>query len=205
LSTSDLNECAGAASSAALAGSSRSLISWVRGLANWRSLRASLAAPDTAIEAPLEPMKLLEGLSILLRRAEGEAAWRSAIAMGSGALFVALGLSGMGNEAAVAFRAGDLDPQIARYAFDQGQAAFANGRVARGSFAICCGWVIASTRFLPRWVGWLAIASAAGLALSRISWTSYIWLLPYLMFWLWVITVAVLLLRRNFRRVARSG
>jgi hypothetical protein len=58
-------------------------------------------------------------------------------------------LSGIGNEAAVAFRAGDLDPQIARYAFDQGQAAFANGRVALGSFAVCCGWVIASTRFLP--------------------------------------------------------
>jgi hypothetical protein len=76
----------------------------------------------------------------------------------------------------------------ARRAFDQGQAAFANGRVALGSFAICCGWVIASTRFLPRWVGWLAIASGAGLALSRISWT-----------------VAVLLLRRNFRGVARSG
>jgi len=50
------------------------------------------------------------GLSILLRRAEGEAAWRSAIAMGSGVLFVALGLPGIGNEAAVAFRAGDLDP-----------------------------------------------------------------------------------------------
>jgi hypothetical protein len=78
---------------------------------------------------------------------------------------------------AVAFRAGDLDPQIARYAFDQGQAAFANGRVALGSFAVCCGWVIASTRFLPRWVGWLAISSGAGLALSRISWTSYIWML----------------------------
>jgi hypothetical protein len=89
-------------------------------------------------------------------------------------------------------------------AFDEGQAAFANGRVALGSFAVCCGWVIASTRFLPRWVGWLAIASGAGLALSRISWTSYIWLL-YLMFWLWVIAVAVLLLRRNFRGVARSG
>jgi hypothetical protein len=119
------------------------------------------------------------GLSVLLRRAEGEAAWRSASAMGSGVLFVALGLSGLGNEAAVALRAGDLDPQIARYAFDQAQAAFANGRVALGSFAVCCGWVIASTQFLPRWVGWLAIVSGAGLALSRISWTSPIWLVPY--------------------------
>ena len=145
------------------------------------------------------------GLSVLLRRAEGEAAWRSAIAMGSGVIFVALGLSGIGNEAAVAFRTSDLDPQIARYAFDQGQAAFANGRVALGSFAVCCGWVIASTRFLPRWLGSLAMASGAGLILSRISWTNQIWLLPYLMFWLWVMAVAVLLVHRNFRGVARSG
>jgi hypothetical protein len=137
-------------------------------------------------------------LTTLLRRAEGEAAWRSAIAMGSGVLFVALVLSG--NEVAAAFRADDLDPQMARYAFDEAQAAFANARVALGSFAVCCGWGIASTRFLPRWLGWLAIATGAGLALSRITWTSYIWLPFYLIFWLWVITVATLLLRRNFRR-----
>jgi hypothetical protein len=54
-------------------------------------------------------------------------------------------------------------------------------------------------------VGWLAIASGAGLALSRVSWTSSIWLLPYLMFWLWVVTVAVLLLRRNFPGLTPSG
>ncbi len=30
--------------------------------------------------------------------------------------------------------------------------------------------------------GWLAIASGVGLVLSRISWTSYIWLLPDLRF-----------------------
>jgi hypothetical protein len=142
-------------------------------------------------------------LSTLLRRAEGEAPWRSSIAMVSGVLFVALVLSG--NEVAAALRADDLDPQIVRYAFDEGQAAFANARVALGSFAVCCGWVIASTRFLARWVGLVAIASGVGLAVSRISWTSYIWLLPYLMFWLWVLTVAVLLLRRNFLGVAQSG
>jgi hypothetical protein len=45
----------------------------------------------------------------------------------------------------------------------------------------------------------------SGLAVSRISWTSYIWLPFYLTFWLWVVAVAMLLLRRNFRGVARSG
>ena len=95
---------------------------------------------------PADPPRRVVALTTLLRRAEGEAAWRPAIAMGSGVLFVALGLSGIGNEAAVAFRAGDLDPQIARYASDQAQAAFANGRVALGSFAVCCGMRLVAQR-----------------------------------------------------------
>jgi hypothetical protein len=136
-------------------------------------------------------------LAILLRRAEGEPPWRSSIAAVSGVLFLSLVLSG--NEVAATFRADDLDPQIARYAFDESQAAFANARVALGSFAACCGWVIVSTRFLPRWLGWLAIASGVGLALGRISWSNYMWLLPYLMFWLWVLALSGLLLRRNDR------
>ena len=142
-------------------------------------------------------------LTTLLRRAEGAAPWRSAIAMGSGVLFVALVLSG--NEVAAAFRADELDPQIARYAFDEGQAAFANARVALGSFAVCCGWVIASTRSLAALGGMAGHRKRSGARTEPISWTSYIWLLPYLMFWLWVVTVAVLLLRRNFRGVAQSG
>src|SRR5215211_1913749 len=134
-------------------------------------------------------------LSTLLRRAEGEVPWRSSVAMVSGVLFAALVLSG--SEVAAALRADDLDPQIARYAFDESQAAFANARVALGSFAVCCGWVIVLTRFLPRWLGWLAIASRVGLVLSRISWTNSILLLPYGLFWLWVLVVAGLLLRRG--------
>jgi len=141
-------------------------------------------------------------LSLLLRHAEGEAPWRSSIAMVSSVLFAALVLTG--NEVAAVFMAHDLDPQIARYAFEESQASFANARVALGSFAVCCGWVIVSTRFLPRWVGWLAIASGGGLVLCRVDWSNSIWLAPYLLFWFWVLTVAVLLLRRSFRGVGRS-
>jgi hypothetical protein len=134
-------------------------------------------------------------LTTLLRRAEGEPPWRSTIAMVSGILLPALALSG--NEVAAGFRADDLDPQIARYAFDEAHVAFGNAWVALGSFAVCCGWVIASTRFLPRWLGWLAMASGFGLALSRISWTTQVFLLPYGLFWLWVLAVAVLLIRHG--------
>lgn len=143
------------------------------------------------------------GLTTLLRRAEGEPAWRSTIAVASGVLLAPMALSG--NWQAAAFRADDLDPQIARYAFDESNVAFANAWVVVGSFAICCGWVIVSTGFLPRWLEWLAIASGVGLAVSRISWTNEIWLLPYGMFWLWVIAVAVLLLRRSARGVTEPG
>jgi hypothetical protein len=42
---------------------------------------------------------------------------------------------------------------------------------------------------------WWAIISGLGLALSRYFWTSEIWLLPYGLFWVWVIVVCVRLLR----------
>jgi hypothetical protein len=77
-------------------------------------------SPDT-VAAPFRSFVFTVGLvtivwfvvalTTLLRRAEGEASWRSAVAMGSGVLFVALVLSG--NEVAAAFRADDLNPQIA--------------------------------------------------------------------------------------------
>ncbi len=134
-------------------------------------------------------------LSMLLRRAEGEPPWRSSIAMVSAVLFAALVLSG--SEVAAAFTADDLDPQIARYAFEESQASFANARVAMGSFALCSGWVIVATRCLPRWLGWLAIVSGGGLILARVDWSNMIWLLPYLLLWVWVLAVALVLLRRG--------
>jgi hypothetical protein len=135
------------------------------------------------------------GLSLLLRAAEHEPPWRSAVAAASGAVLIALLLAG--NWEAAAVRAHDLDPQVARYAFDAENVSFANGWVALGSFAVCCGWVIASSGFVPRWLGWWAVVSGVGLVASRVVWTTEIWLLPYTLFWLWVLIVSVLLLRRR--------
>lgn len=133
------------------------------------------------------------GLSSLLAAAEGELPWRSRLAAGSGAVFVAVVL--VGSWGAAAFRAEDLDPDVARYAFDQGNLSFANGWVALGSFAVCAGWVIISAGFAPSWWGWWALLSGGGLALSRAAWTTEIWLLPYAGFWLWVAALSVRLLR----------
>lgn len=167
-------------------------------------------SPNT-IAAPLRSFVFTVGLvsfvwfagtlTTLLRRAEGEPSWRSTVAAASGVLFVAAVM--FGNEIAVTFRANDIDAQIAMYAFEEGQAGFANARVALGSFALSCGWIITSTRVLPRWLGWAAIAIGVGLVLTRISWTNIVWLLPYGMFWVWVLAVAVVLLRRSMRNIAQ--
>lgn len=167
-------------------------------------------APNT-VAAPLRSFIFTMGLvsfvwfagalTTMLRRAEGEPSWRSTVAMASAVLVVATVL--FGNEIAVTFRAHDTDAQIAMYAFEEGQAAFANARVALGSFALCCGWIITSTRVLPRWLGWVAVAIGAGLVLTRISWTNPIWLVPYVSFWLWMLAVAVTLLRRSLRHAGQ--
>jgi hypothetical protein len=133
------------------------------------------------------------GLSTILRTTEGTLAWRSSIAAASGVLFVALTLAGYWE--AASFRADDIDPQVARFAFDVGNVSFANGWLALGSFAVGAGLVMRSSDLFRPWLGWLAIASGGGLVLSRAVWTNEIWLLPYALFWVWVIVVSVLLLR----------
>jgi hypothetical protein len=88
------------------------------------------------------------GLSLMLRRAEGDPPWRSTMAL-----------------------------------------------VPLPALAVCAGWIMVATGIFGPWLGWWAIISGLGLALSRFFWTSEIWLLPYLLFWLWVIIVCVQLLR----------
>ena len=133
------------------------------------------------------------GLAFLLGRAEGTPAWRSAVAAASVAMFAVLALTGPWE--AAQHRARELDPDVGLFAFDLGNLAFANSWVAIGSFLLCCGWVIVSTRCLPRWLGWIAVVGGIGMALSRVWWTSSIWLAPYLLFWVFVVAVAIWLLR----------
>ncbi len=100
----------------------------------------------------------------------------------------------------------DLDPQLARLAFDMGNMAFATAWVALGSFAIAYGWAVlssgqqrvvslASVEKLPRLMGWWAIAAGVCLVAARAAWTTYFWLVGYTLFWIWVVTLCVILLR----------
>jgi hypothetical protein len=124
--------------------------------------------------------------------------WRAMIAVISGVVAVAGGIS-TGWELA-SFRVSEgLDPQIARLAYDMGNMAFASAWVAFGSFALATGWALLSSRMWPRWLGWWAVAAGVCLVAAKAMWTTPFWLLGYFLFWIWVIALCVLLLRRASR------
>lgn len=142
-------------------------------------------------------------LTQLMRRAEGEPPWRSTVALASIIIFT--GYVVLESHWQTAVQLDELDPGLALFAFDAGNIGFADSWLALGSFAVAGGWVIVRTRMLPSTLGWLAIASGVGFVLARFVWTSWVWLLPYALFWIWVIAVCVRLLRRPTARTVTRG
>jgi hypothetical protein len=134
------------------------------------------------------------GFALLLRRLEGEPAWRSAVALLSGSMMTAYGLIEVGWSAA---SNRGTDPAVAVFAFDAGNLGFANAWVALGSFAIATGWVLGESRALPRWCAWWAGGTGIGFVLARFVWETELWLVPYFSFWVGLLAIAVRLLRRG--------
>lgn len=136
------------------------------------------------------------GLTALLRQVEGDPAWRSTAGLLSITVLTSYGLIQSSWEAA-ANRGADTDPAVALYAFDVGNLGFANVWLAMASFALALGWVLLESRALPRWCGWWALATGAGLVAARFVWESSLWFLPYGAFWFGAIALAVRLVRRG--------
>lgn len=132
-----------------------------------------------------------------LRRAEAGSGWLSVIAVGSG-LVAAATLTSSGGWPLAVFRVGEgLDPQIARLLFDQGNLNFANLWVSLGSMVLASGLIFREARRFPGWFAWASIVLAVGLFLARAVWTTSIAFAPYLFFWLWLIVLGVMMLRRS--------
>ena len=130
------------------------------------------------------------GVHAALRGHGGEREWLPTVALASGV--TAVGATLLDAWQLAVFRVSEgLDPQLGRFAFDMGNLGFASAWVALGSFAIAVGWAALSSRSLPGWLGWWAVAAGIGLVAVRAVWTSPAWLLPYALFWLWVIVVSV--------------
>ncbi len=144
---------------------------YVRGLdATW--VRQLEAVGDIAMFVLLW---FMVGLALLLRRVDADV-----------------------GDAAGAHRATDLDPGQLAYAYDVSHFGLANVWLPFGGFAFACGWIIISSGAMPRWLGRWGLISGMGLALAQFVWTVEVaWLLPYLAFWLWLLTIAVLLIRRR--------
>ncbi|TDD27988.1 hypothetical protein E1218_08620 [Kribbella turkmenica] len=143
------------------------------------------------------------GFWVVLRSAEGMPPWRSVVALGSGLVYVVLVMRPGWDLAG--FRADEgVDPQLARLAYDNGNLGFANAWLALASFLVAAGWIILSTRALPAWLGWVALAAAAGFLAGRAFWTTPIWLIPYAAYWLWTIVVSVQLLRGRLRTASAA-
>ena len=159
------------------------------GAVGWRDL-----ANTVLVLAAIMLVWFVAGLGLLLARAEGSPPWRSVAGLISGVLLPAYLLLDVSWDAA-GNRSADIDPGLAAYAFDVGNLGFANVWVAMGSFAVATGWVVLSTRVLGRWLGWWAVVAGVGLVLARFVWTSQVWLVPYFLFWIWVIVVSVQLIR----------
>ena len=154
--------------------------------------------------AALALLWFFAGLSAVLRAVEGEPAWRSVVALASGIVVVVPVMSPGWDLAG--FRVDDgVDAQLARLAFDQGNLGFANAWLGLASFMAAAAWIILASRALPGWLGWWAVAAAVGFLVGRALWTTPIWLIPYALFWVWVIVVCVQLLRGRWRSEPSQG
>lgn len=161
------------------------------------------AASATAALGMLVFLWFAAGLTTLLRRSEGEPAWRSTVALVSAVLIAAYGVIDASWDAA--FNRGDeLDASVAVFAFDLGNLGFANAWLALGSFAIAAGWALLSGRALAAWWGWWPIVAGVGLVAVRYAWEGFAWTMPYFIFWAWVIAVAIRLIARP-SLVSRAG
>jgi hypothetical protein len=82
--------------------------------------------------------------------------------------------------------------------------------VALGSLGLATGWAILAGRrepgspgqpawpAWPAWLGWWALAAGAGYLAVRIAFTShlsYLWYVPHVLFWAWVLVVSTRMLR----------
>jgi hypothetical protein len=137
----------------------------------------------------------LGALWAAIRRAERDPALLSMVAFGSGLVAVATLTGGAWAMAVFRIREG-LDPQIGRTLYDLGNFAFATSWVFFASVLLAAGVAAILYGALPRWLGWASIIVAVGLLAGRIIWTSQAAFIPWVLFWLWLIVISVVLIRR---------
>lgn len=132
-----------------------------------------------------------------LQRYEQGPKWMSLIAIGSALVGLAVSSATTGWPMAV-FRINEgLDPQLARYMFDDGNFGFAILWVYLAGFLLATGIVALRDGALPGWLGWFALVTSLTLLIGRAFWDSPSGLIfvPYTLSSLWIIVTSIFLIR----------
>ncbi|WP_353508762.1 hypothetical protein [Intrasporangium sp.] len=159
---------------------------------------ASSWAPFMSALQVLAAMTLLWWSVAFIRsfgRVAEERAWLPTAAIASMTVFAAYAV--LASSWATAAQLEEVGPELALYAFDEGNLGFASSWLGLAGFALASGWATLAEGWLPRWQGWLAVASAVGFVAARFVWTSQLWLVPYALFWAWFVAANLVLLRRS--------
>ena len=108
--------------------------------------------------------------------------------------FSVLWLAEFGMSFAEKFRQQDLDAAGASILYGLANGLFVISWAAIGGFLVTAGAASLWSRALPSFLGWAALVIGIGMFLSVAAPLTALWLLPYLLFFLWVMATSVLFL-----------
>lgn len=131
------------------------------------------------------------------RRYEESPRWMSFVAVGSALVGLAVNSATTGWPMAV-FRVEEgLEPQLARYLFDDGNFGFATLWVYLAGFLLAAGVIALRDGALPRWLGWYALLTSVALLIGRAFWdgSSGLAFIPYMLSSLWIVATSIYLMR----------
>lgn len=95
------------------------------------------------------------------------------------------------------FRHGDLDATSASVLSGLASGFFVTSWAAIGGFLMASGVASLLSRAFPSWLGWSALVIGLAMLLCVAFPLSAVWLLPYGLFFFWVVVASTLLLRSN--------
>jgi hypothetical protein len=167
---------------------------------------SSLGVPGSAVGTVLVLLSFLLFLVFLgslwsaMRRAEGGNGWLSTTAFGAGLMSITIGLGSAALLLVARYRAGGLDPQLARSLHDIEEASYFLGflplAVVLAAFAI----VAIRPGPLPGWLGWVGAALSAAFLVGGLVGTFDLaseWAqVPMLVYPIWIIATSVVMIRR---------
>lgn len=131
----------------------------------------------------------------VLRRAEGEEGWLSALAFAGGLMSVILKVGSFAPMYPILTHAGQpFDPELARALAEINIAAFVLQQPALGLLLLATALIVIRTAVLPRWLGWVA-ALAAALSFGAVV-VAGMAFPAWLVVQFWLIGTSIALLRR---------